>query len=143
MMVSLKRARECIGRRVRHVYTPPGVDINGVVVEVTLGGNIRIESKGQQLVCDPENLEWDDSHLSPAVVEAVRESRDYENGQVGYDPSWGGVGIIYSCAAANDDDDDHPLYVVLPIMRQVHLVTPIADPQLIYSLEEALGWAEP
>lgn len=142
-MVSLKRAEQCIGRRVRHVYTPPGVDINGVVVEVTLGGNIRIESKGQQLVCDPENLEWDDSNLSPELVTAIANGDYYENGQVGYDPEWMSLGVVYSSPNANDDREAHPLYVILHLMQRVHLVTPIADPQFIYALEEALGWAEP
>jgi len=144
-MVSIKRAEQCIGRRVRHTNAPLGNGtITGKVVDVTINGNIRIETKeGEKMVCDPENLVWDDRNLSLNLVTAIANGDYYEDGQVGYDVEWVTAGVIYSTANANDDYENHSLYVVLPLMRKVHLVSPIADPQFIWALEEALGWAEP
>lgn len=147
-MVSLDRAAQCVGRRIRHVENET---VKGVVarvdehdVWVTLAGDGTIP-------CIPENLEWVPS-LPEGLREAIVDHEEYETAQVGYAPFlWAAdnlsplpdVSILYSSATANDDDMHHSLYGIAHGMRQVHLLRITADPNGAREIEELLGWAQP
>ena len=140
-MVSLERARQCIGRPVKHTTH----DIKGTVTKV--GKNyvlVQVERDGDTIPCDPENLEWD-SHPFAPVVEALRTGTDYEGAQieVTHDHYMNEYIFIGTPPGANDDNEAHMLYVGMPMMRRFHPVRPTADPWAAYFFEEVCGWAQP
>ena len=145
-MVSIARARECIGRPVIHTSLDlDGKPIRGVVDSISAHGDVRVVSRtdGASL-CDPENLTWDNSGLSSDLLDAIRNDTRYRTPQVFYENAEGGlIGYIGSSFEANDDGQDHLLYVVLPDMRRVYQAAQLANPWFPYAIEEALGWAEP
>ena len=153
-MVSLARAAQCIGRRIRHVEN---LGVQGVVEKVDKHDVWVRENDGSITPCIPENMAWV-SVLSDEMWEAIDEGRHYETAQVFYDPTLfmnesdentdydehlPGLAVIGSSATANDDNTNHPLYVIANHMRRVYPVRFNAMPDLAWELEERLGWVEP
>lgn len=140
-MVSLDRARECIGRPIKHLYSD---GTKGTVNRVSHTDVwVELES-GEVVPCMPENLEWDDNIFVP-IIAALRTGTDYEGTQafVEHDKDLNEYIFIGSSAPANDNDIDHMLYIGLPLMRRFHPVRPTADPWAAYFFEEVCGWAQP
>lgn len=150
MTISLERAAQCIGRRVKHA---DGVEMTGRVVR-TDELDVWVETdQGDTVPCIPENLEWVSS-LPPDIIDAINNWAPFDSVQIGFAPmSWGeieddmlpfpGVGIVYSGRLANDDDLPHPLYAIAQHIRQVHLLRINANPDIAREIEELLGWANP
>lgn len=140
-MVSLERARECIGRPVKHITQPL---VHGVVTKVDEHDVwVRMEVDSESLPCIPENLEWDQRGYEP-LIQALRSGEEFEDAQIGYmSDGFQQVGFLYSPATANDDDEHHLLYVLLPLIQRVHPARPTVDPWVAYFFEEVLGWATP
>lgn len=141
-MVSLERARQCIGRPVKHTTNP---NVRGVVTKVDEHDVwVRMEVDSESLPCIPENLEWDVHSFAP-VVEALRNGTDYEGAQVEvtHDHDMNEYIFIGSPPGANDDGEAHMLYVGMPMMGRFHPVRPTADPWAAYFFEEICGWAQP
>lgn len=140
-MVSLERARECIGRPVKHITQPL---VHGVVTKVDEHDVwVRMEVDSESLPCIPENLEWDQRGYEP-VIEALTNGVEYRDDQmwVAWD-DYGDIFTIGSSDSANDDDQDHVLYVGFEGMKRIHPARITADPWAAYLYEEALGWATP
>lgn len=140
-MVSLDRARECIGRPIKHLYSE---EVKGTVNRVT-HTDVWVElGSGEAVPCLPENLEWDDSIFVP-IIAALRTGTDYEGAQafVEHDHVMGEYIFIGSPPTANDDGEAHMLYVGFPMMQRFHPVRPTADPWAAYFFEEVCGWARP
>ena len=138
-VVSLERARECIGRPIKHVSS----GVEGTVAAVSKHG-VFVDVGGEIVPCKPENLEWDNPVFVP-VIAALRTGTDYEGAQafVEHDKDLNEYIFIGSSAPANDDELDHMLYVGFPMMRRFHPVRPTADPWAAYFFEEVCGWASP
>jgi len=147
-MVSLDRARKCIGRRIRHTEA----EIEGVVQKVGEYDVWVEEPNGGVSACDPENLEWV-STLPLDLKRAAKYGTDYfESIQVRHtsdlytddeDVTFRTLGVIYSGPEANDDDEAHPLYVVAHQIKRVWPVRFNADPFGAFELEEYMEWAKP
>lgn len=140
-MVSVKRARECIGRPVKHVTN---VEVQGVVDKVVKGEVWVRTADGERIPCIPENLEWD-GRIHPVLLASIQTGELWETAQLAYSPpiDEADIGILFSPAIANDDGLDHPLYVVAPAMNRVYRTWPTADPWLPHFIEEHLGWHLP
>lgn len=140
-MVSLARARECIGRPIKHLYSD---ETKGTVSHVTHTDVWVALENGEAVPCMPENLEWDTKTFLP-IIAALRTGTDYEGAQafVDHDHDMGEYIFIGSPEQANDDDVPHMLYVGFPMMRRFHPVRPTADPWAAYLFEEVCGWAQP
>lgn len=147
-MVSLERAAQCIGRRVKHVE---GIELAGTVERVD--SDVWVRTRQDDVVpCIPENLEWV-SVLPSVLAQAIDEEERYEDAQIGYAPElydedYAGelvpnVSIVYSSDLANDDNERHPLYLLAPHMRVVYLLRINANPDIAREIEELLGWAKP
>lgn len=146
--VSLDRARKSIGRRVRHTEK----HFEGVVERVGEYDVWVKEHDGNVSACDPANLEWV-STLSERLMDGIRYGSDrFDDVQVRHtadlytdDPDneqLHGLGIVYSGGGANDDDENHPLYVVAHAIKRVWPVRYNADPFGALEIEERMGWAE-
>ena len=153
-MVSLNRAAQCIGRRIQHTGKP---EVKGHVEKVSTHDVWIRENDGSLTPCIPENMEWV-SVLSDEMWEAIEDSRHYETPQVFYDPylymsesdeytdydeNLPGLAVIGSSAMANDNNDNHPLFIIAAHMRRVYPVRINAAPDMAWELEERLGWVEP
>lgn len=140
-MVSLERARECIGRPIKHLYSE---EVQGTVSSVTDHDVLVSLNDGGTVPCMPENLEWDVHPFAPVVL-ALRNGTDYESAQVfvEHDHDMGEYIFIGSSHTANDDGEAHMLYVGFPMMQRFHPVRPTADPWAAYFFEEVCGWAQP
>lgn len=147
-VISLDRARLCVGRRAHHVDMPK---VRGAVHHVdALDVHIRIDETGEVLPCMPENMVWD-STLPADLIDALETWDEWETGQCGFTPylwqSDRGVmpnlGVIYSTALSNDDGEDRPLFAVAPLMRAVHQLSVTANPNWLWEIEEVMGWATP
>ena len=140
-MVSLDRARECIGRQIRHVLA---TNVKGTVFRVDEHDVwVRMPS-GETVNCMPEHLEWADPVFRP-IIEALTNQEEYEGAQafVRFDDEQNEYVFIGSPAVANDDDLPHMLYVGFPLMGRFHPVRPTADPWAAYRFEEVMGWQQP
>lgn len=136
-MITLERARQCIGRSVRHV---DNLDVRGTVarvdnhdVWVTVGPN-------EVVPCMPENLDWVPM-IHEKLAEAIEGGYGYEDAQIGYDYDDGGeIGIIYSPGSVNDDDLDHLLIAIFPMVQKVVAMRPTTNPWSVAQIEELLGY---
>lgn len=140
-MVSLARARECIGRPIKHVKVE---SVKGTLLRVS-NVYLVIQTDHGEEVCHPDNMEWDVRPFAP-IVGALRTGTDYEGVQafVVHDDEVSNECIyIGTPAQSNDDDRDHWLYIGLPMMKRFHPVRPTADPWAAYFYEEVCGWAQP
>ncbi len=151
MSVSLKRAEQCIGRRVVHQHKP----IRGTVAATDNHDVwVRIENSEELVPCIPEHLDWV-STLSEPIRKAILEGEPYHSAQVGYapqvfrdDPDQGfpdegfsNIGIVYSSALANDDGEDRALFAVAWMLRRVVTLSITANLETAWEIEEVLEWA--
>ncbi len=142
VMVSLERARQCIGRPIKHTDID---DIHGTVEGVDEFGDVMIRlPHGEVLHAMPHDLTWDDNVFLP-IITALRTGTDYEGAQVEvtHDHDMNEYIFIGSPPGANDDGEAHMLYVGMPMMGRFHPVRPTADPWAAYFFEEVCGWAQP
>jgi hypothetical protein len=146
-MVSIDRAKQCIGRRVVHEHKA----VRGVVDHVTEYDVWVKTTEGDVIPCIPAHLSWV-STLSDSLALGIKYRMDqFDNSQVRGtgdfytdDPDneyLPGLYVIYSPALTNDDDENHPLYVVAHHIRRVYPLRINADPDLAWEIEEVLGWA--
>lgn len=148
MTISLERANQCIGRRVSGPQ-----DFHGTVAAAGPSTVwVRNARTGETDIMIPDDLSWV-SGLSPELANAIVEDEYLDGVQVGYAPFvydysdrgnfLSGVGIVFSGAISNDDDERHALYAVAPTVRQVQLLRFNANPDIAREIEELLGWANP
>ena len=138
-MVSMERAAACIGRPVKHAVTP---EVQGVVDKVTKYDVWVKNRDGESMPCIPENLVWETA-LSPKLSAAILAGEELDLTQVVYIPPLSPIdlGYLFSGSAANDDDMDHPLYLIAPAVQRAYRTWPTAHPWLGHEIEELLGWA--
>ncbi len=152
-MVSLARAVECPGRAIEHIEP---IKLKGRVSRVTQHDVWVRDEDGAEVPCIPENMQWV-STLSDNLREAILTDTHYEDPQVfymaslygdeadedlDYDESIQGISVVGSSATANDDGENHPLYIIAPAIRRVYPVRINALRDTAWEIEEVLGWSQ-
>lgn len=146
MAVSIERAAECIGRSVLH----ENKNVRGVVDHVTAHDVWVKTTDGDVIPCIPAHLSWISTLSKPMAQAITRDWDDFDGAQVRYaselyvsdpdDDLLPGLGVLYTPDLANDDDRNHPLYLVARHVQRVYIVRPTALPDTAWEIEEVLGW---